>query len=31
MIFALDNLNLDNKENRIKEALKKVRYGRIYR
>ena len=31
MIFALDNLNLDDKENRIKEALKKVRHGRIYR
>ena len=26
MIFALDNLNLDDKENRIKEALKKVEY-----
>ena len=30
MIFALDNLGLDKKEERIKEALKQVRYGRIY-
>lgn len=31
IIFALDNLGLDKKEERIKEALKQVRNGRIYR
>ena len=29
IIFALNNLELDNKEERIKEALKEVRNGRI--
>ena len=31
MMFALDNLELDDKEERINESLKEVRYGRIYR
>ncbi len=31
IIFALNNLELDNKEERIKEALKEVRNGRIYK
>lgn len=31
IIFALNNLEIDNKEERIKEALKEVRYGRIYK
>jgi len=31
LIFALDNLKLDNKEARIKEALKEVRNVRIYK
>lgn len=31
IIFALDNLDLDHKEERIKEALKEVRNGRIFR
>ncbi|MCI8519015.1 MAG: hypothetical protein HFJ51_02670 [Clostridia bacterium] len=31
LIFALDNLNLDNKEERIKGALKEVRNARIYK
>lgn len=28
--FALDNLGVDNKEKRIREALREVRNGRIY-
>lgn len=31
IIFALNNLELDDKEERIKEALKEVRNGRIYK
>ena len=31
IIFALNNLELDNKEERIIESLKQVRNGRIYR
>ena len=31
MIFALDNLKLDNNEVRIKEALNEVRNVRIYK
>lgn len=30
MIFALDNLKLDNKEERIKEAIEEVRYVNIF-
>lgn len=31
IIFALNNLELDNKEERIKKALKQVRNGRIFK
>lgn len=31
IVFALENLKLDNKEERIKEALEEVRDGRIYK
>lgn len=31
IIFALNNLKVENKEERIKEALKQVRNGRIYK
>ncbi len=31
MIFALDNLEIEDKENKIKNALIEVRHGRIYR
>ena len=31
IIFALNNLNLENKEERINTALKQVRNGKIYK
>jgi len=31
IIFALNNLDLPDKEERILEALKQVRYGKIYK
>ncbi len=30
MIFALDNMGVENKEERIKKSLKEVRNGRVY-
>lgn len=31
IVFALDNLKIENKEEKIKSALKEVRNGKIYK